>query len=88
MFDVTNEMLIMRLLVCGGLTLNTIAVVLAFLGSDFTRFYENDPQFKINLLRVSILRGYRRVFHFSIEYDLPVRYADYKGIFRNFNIDT
>ena len=33
-------------------TMNLFVCVLAHIGSDFTRFYESDPTFKINLMRV------------------------------------
>ena len=53
MFNIPNEILIMRFLVALAVVATMAAFILIMIGADFSRAWENDIEFKINCLRVS-----------------------------------
>ena len=53
MFNIPNEILIMRFLIALAVVATMAAFILIMIGGDFSRAWENDIEFKINCLRVS-----------------------------------
>ena len=53
MFNIPNEILIMRFLVVLAVIATMASWILIMIGGDFSRAWENDIEFKINCLRVS-----------------------------------
>ena len=53
MFNIPNEILIMRFLVSLAVVATMAAFILIMIGGDFSRAWKNDIEFKINCLRVS-----------------------------------